>query len=36
LTHGEDNARAALARLIAAKHQIKAEMPKLGDTIEFQ
>ena len=35
LTHGEDKARSALARLIADKHKIKSEFPRLGETIEF-
>jgi metallo-beta-lactamase family protein len=35
LTHGEDKARNALARLIADKHKIQSEFPKLGETIEF-
>jgi metallo-beta-lactamase family protein len=33
LTHGEDTARAALARLIEQRYALKPEMPKLGDTI---
>ena len=35
LTHGEDKARTALAQLIAERHQIKSEIPRLGETIEF-
>lgn len=35
LTHGEDDARHALGALIARKYKIKAEYPKLGETIEF-
>jgi metallo-beta-lactamase family protein len=34
LTHGEDRARQALARLIKAQHGIRAECPKLGDIVE--
>jgi metallo-beta-lactamase family protein len=35
LTHGEDKARNALAGLINQKHGIKAQMPRLGETMEF-
>ncbi|MBL8824062.1 MAG: MBL fold metallo-hydrolase [Planctomycetia bacterium] len=35
LTHGENKARTALARLIREKHQVKAELPELGDVIEI-
>lgn len=33
LTHGEERGRAPLARLIAARHGIRCELPQLGDTI---
>jgi len=35
LTHGEDQARTALGRLIADRHQLRAESPSLGETIVF-
>jgi metallo-beta-lactamase family protein len=35
LTHGEDKARTALSGMIASKHRIKAETPRLGETIEI-
>ena len=35
LTHGEDNVRNALARIIAERHQLQAECPGLNETIEF-
>jgi metallo-beta-lactamase family protein len=35
LTHGENKARGALAKLIREKHKIKAELPELGDVIEI-
>ena len=35
LTHGEDNARNALKNIIAERHNIHAELPRLGETIEF-
>jgi metallo-beta-lactamase family protein len=35
LTHGEDRARDALARIISDRHQIRAELPGLGETIQF-
>ena len=34
LTHGEDKARQALARAIAARHGIEAELPDLFDVLE--
>ena len=33
LTHGEDGPRKALADLIRQKHDIKATLPRMGDTI---
>jgi metallo-beta-lactamase family protein len=35
LTHGEDNARQALAQIIADRYQLKAECPRLNDVIEI-
>jgi metallo-beta-lactamase family protein len=35
LTHGEDDARASLARLIKQRHRLKAECPALNDVIDF-
>jgi len=35
LTHGEDKARKTLAKLISDRHGIKAEIPKLRETIEI-
>jgi metallo-beta-lactamase family protein len=35
LTHGEDKARKALAKLISAQHGIKAELPKLRQVIDI-
>jgi metallo-beta-lactamase family protein len=35
LTHGEDQQRSTLSRLIASKHGVKAEIPKLRATIEI-
>ena len=34
LTHGEDKARSTLGRLIADRHQLRAEFPRLGETID--
>jgi metallo-beta-lactamase family protein len=34
LTHGEDNARQALARMIDEKFQVKAACPGLGEIID--
>jgi predicted metal-dependent RNase len=34
LTHGEDDQRGALARLIQQRHQLQSELPKLGEVIE--
>jgi predicted metal-dependent RNase len=33
LTHGEDAARAAMARLVEQQLRIKPEIPKFGDVI---
>jgi metallo-beta-lactamase family protein len=35
LTHGEDRARKTLAKLISDRHGIKAELPKLRQTVEI-
>ena len=35
LTHGEDTARGALSQIIAQRHKLRAECPRLGDVIEF-
>ncbi|HZN63781.1 MAG TPA: MBL fold metallo-hydrolase [Tepidisphaeraceae bacterium] len=35
LTHGEDKPRDTFRRLIADRHQLKAECPGLGEVIEF-
>jgi metallo-beta-lactamase family protein len=35
LTHGEDKARAALGRLLKARHNIKVETPALNAVIDF-
>ena len=35
LTHGEDTARDALAKIISSKHRLKAELPKLNEVIEL-
>lgn len=35
LTHGEDKARGALAKLIQQKHRIRSEMPAMNEVIEF-
>jgi metallo-beta-lactamase family protein len=35
LTHGEDNARNALAKIIMDRYGLKAECPGLGDVIQF-
>jgi len=35
LTHGEDEPRQALARLIQKRYRLKAQLPKLGDVIEL-
>jgi metallo-beta-lactamase family protein len=34
LTHGEDDQRGALARLIQQRHRLQSELPKLGEVIE--
>lgn len=35
LTHGEDDQRAALARLIQQRHRLPSKLPKMNETIEF-
>jgi metallo-beta-lactamase family protein len=35
LTHGEDDQRAALARLIQQRHQLPSTLPKMGDVLEL-
>jgi metallo-beta-lactamase family protein len=35
LTHGEDDQRAALARLIQQRYQLTSSLPKMGDVIEL-
>jgi len=35
LTHGEDKSRNALRRIIADRHQLKAECPALGEVVHF-
>ncbi len=35
LTHGEDDQRAALARLIQRRHRLPSKLPKMGETIEL-
>jgi metallo-beta-lactamase family protein len=35
LTHGENKPRDTLRRIIADRHQIKAECPTLGEVIQF-
>ena len=35
ITHGEDRARCTLAELIKSKHGIRAELPKLNQTVEI-
>jgi metallo-beta-lactamase family protein len=35
LTHGEDDQRGALARLIRQRHRLPSKLPKIGDTIEL-
>ena len=34
LTHGEDDQRGALARLIQQRHRIQSKLPKMGEVIE--
>ena len=35
LTHGEDDERAALGRMIQQRHRIPSKLPKMNETIEF-
>jgi len=35
LTHGEDDQREALAKLIQQRHQLTSELPKMGEVIEL-
>lgn len=35
LTHGEDDERAALGRVIQQRHRIPSKLPKMNETIEF-
>jgi metallo-beta-lactamase family protein len=35
LTHGEDDQRAALARLIQRRHRLPSKLPKMGEVIEI-
>jgi metallo-beta-lactamase family protein len=35
LTHGEDDQRAALARLIQQRHRLPSTLPKMGEVIEL-
>jgi len=35
LTHGEDDQRSALARLIQQRHRLPSKLPKMNETIEF-
>src|SRR5262245_16936964 len=35
LTHGEDDQRAALARLIQQRHRLSSKLPKMGEVIEL-
>ena len=35
LTHGEDDQRAALAKMIQQRHRLTSKLPKLGEVIEF-
>jgi metallo-beta-lactamase family protein len=35
LTHGEENARDALGRIISGKHHLKVESPRMNEVIEF-
>ena len=35
LTHGEDDQRAALARLIQQRHRLPSKLPKMGEVIEL-
>jgi metallo-beta-lactamase family protein len=35
LTHGEDDQRAALAKLIQQRYRLTSTLPKLGEVIEL-
>jgi metallo-beta-lactamase family protein len=35
LTHGEDDQRGALARLIQQRHRLPSNLPKMGEVIEL-
>jgi metallo-beta-lactamase family protein len=35
LTHGEDDQRAALAKLIQQRHRLPSQLPKMGEPIEL-
>jgi predicted metal-dependent RNase len=35
LTHGEDDQRAALAKLIQHRYRLPSKLPKMGETIEL-
>jgi len=35
LTHGEDDQRAALAKLIQQRHRLTSELPNMGEVIEL-
>jgi predicted metal-dependent RNase len=35
LTHGEDDQRAALAKLIQQRHRLTSKLPKMGEVIEI-
>jgi len=35
LTHGDDDQRTALARLIQQRHRLASKLPKMNETIEF-
>ena len=35
LTHGEDDQRAALARLIQQRYRLPSKLPKMGEVIEI-
>jgi metallo-beta-lactamase family protein len=35
LTHGEDDQRGALARLIQQRHRLTSKLPKMGEVIEL-
>jgi predicted metal-dependent RNase len=35
LTHGEDDQRAALAKLIQQRYRLTSKLPRMGDVIEL-